>query len=130
MKKMLALAAILAFTGHAMAAEGGFKSGETPPPVHKKDAGYKGSEDTGESTIHSLFSQRDNAWVTVEGYLIKQTDDKSYMLRDDSGKINIKVPTPAWDGKEYNSKDMVRVSGYVKGKGDARYLQVQRVEKP
>lgn len=130
MKKLMVLAAILAFSGQAMAAEGGYKTGEAPPPPHQKDQGYKGSEDTAESSVKSIGTQRDNAWVTMEGYLIKKTGKESYDFRDDSGTIKVTVPHAAFDGKEYTAKDKLRLSGYVKGKGDTRYIKAQQIRQP
>ncbi|WP_338563564.1 NirD/YgiW/YdeI family stress tolerance protein [Erwinia sp. E_sp_B04_7] len=130
MKKLMVLAAILAFSGNVMAAEGGYKTGEAPPPPHQKDQGYKGSEDTAESSVESVRTQRDNAWVTMEGYLIKKTGKDSYDFRDNTGTIKVIVPHAAFDGKEYTAKDKMRLSGYVKGKGEARHIQAQQIRKP
>lgn len=130
MKKMLALAALLAFSSHTMAAEGGYKTGEAPQPPQQKDAGKKGTEDTAESTVASLADQRLNAWVTLEGFLIKKTGAETFDFRDDSGTIRVTVPQSAWKGKEYSAKDLVRLSGYVKGQGKSRHVQAQQIKAP
>ena len=55
MKKVLTLATLLLLSGGALAEEGGgFRSGEAPPPPHKLDSGYKGTEDTKESSVKDV----------------------------------------------------------------------------
>lgn len=131
MKKvtLLALSALLSFSALA-ADEGGFKAGETPPPPGKQDAGYKGSEDTGQSTTASIRDSRENAWVTLEGNIIKKESGDRYQFRDKTGTIIIMAPKAVFDGKEYDAQDLVRVSGNVSGKGDNTMLHVKRMEEP
>ncbi|WP_147197742.1 NirD/YgiW/YdeI family stress tolerance protein [Pantoea sp. MBD-2R] len=128
MKKILTLAILLSFG--AMADEGGFKAGEAPPPPHKQDAGYKGSEDTAETKITQIRSLRDGAWVTLEGNIIKKTGGDTYDFQDKSGAINLTIPKSAWGGKKYDSKDLVRVSGFVKGKGKQTHVLVKQLGEP
>ncbi|MEM6159349.1 NirD/YgiW/YdeI family stress tolerance protein [Erwinia sp. P6884] len=128
MKKTLALAVLLACSFSGFAQEGGFKGGEPPP--QQKDAGSKGTEDTGESKIDQIRDMRKNAWVTLEGHILKKTADESYTFRDETGTLDVNIPHAVWDGKEFNADDMVRLSGYVKGTGEQTKLNVERVEKP
>ncbi len=128
MKKILTLAVLLSFG--VMADDGGFKAGEAPPPPHKQDAGYKGSEDTAESKITQIRSLRDGAWVTLEGNIIKKTGGDSYDFQDKSGKINLTIPQSAWGGKKYDSKDLIRVSGFVKGTGKHTRVLVKQLGEP
>ncbi|WP_034914803.1 MULTISPECIES: NirD/YgiW/YdeI family stress tolerance protein [Erwinia] len=130
MKKMLTLAAILVMSCNAMAEKGGFKGGDAPPPPHKQDAGYKGSEDTNEGKSSDVRSLRDGAWVTLEGNIIKKTGKDRYDFRDKSGVIEVIIPQAAWKGKERGADDLLRISGYVKGQGKTRHVDVQRLDEP
>ncbi|MFU9137440.1 YgiW/YdeI family stress tolerance OB fold protein [Erwinia tasmaniensis] len=130
MKKILTLAALLAFSLNVMADDGGFKGGDAPPPPQKKDAGYKGTEDTTESQISGIRDLRDGAWVTLEGNLIKQTGRDTFLFRDKSGTIDVTVPHAAWKGKKYGADDQVRISGYVKGRGKHTHVEAKQLSEP
>lgn len=128
MKKTLALAVLFAVSFSGFAQEGGFKGGEPPP--QQKDAGSKGTEDTGESKISQIRDMRKDAWVTLEGHILKKTADETYTFRDQTGTITANIPQATWKGKEFNADDMVRLSGYVKEKGEHTELNVERVDHP
>lgn len=131
MYKKITLAALMAVVSLSVSAEeGGFKAGETPQPQHKQDAGYKGSEDTGQGTVKASRDMRKDAWVTLEGYIIKDHGNNRYDFRDQTGTMVIMAPKKVFDGKEYTAKDKIRVSGYVKGKGPGTTLNAERIEEP
>jgi len=130
MNKMKWAAVILSLSFGANAAEGGFKAGETPPPQHKEDAGYKGSEDTGQTRISTIRDFRQGGYVTLEGYIVKKLGDNSYQFRDNSGTVRIDAPVESFKGKTYDSTDKIRVSGKVYGKGEAVRLEVSRIDEP
>lgn len=131
MKKvtLIALSALLSFSALA-ADEGGFKAGEKPPAPAKQDAGYKGSEDTGQTNIADIRDSRDNAWVTLEGNIIKKESGDRYQFRDKTGTIIIMAPKSVFNGKEYDAQDLVRLSGNVSGKGDNTMIHVKQLGEP
>lgn len=49
------------------AEQGGFDAGKTPPPQQKEDAGYKGSEDNGETPVTLIKDFRQGGYVTLKG---------------------------------------------------------------
>ncbi len=129
--KKLVLATLLAVaTTGAYAEEGGFKAGDMPPPQHKQDAGYKGSEDTGQTHIDQIRDFRQGGYVTLEGYIVKKVADNNYQFRDSTGTLTIIAPKKTFDGKTYSADDKVRVSGKVHGKGDKTTLHVMRIDEP
>ncbi|MEY8769348.1 YgiW/YdeI family stress tolerance OB fold protein [Erwinia sp. ACCC 02193] len=131
MKKVLTLAALLALSLNVMAEDkGGFKAGETPPPPHKQDAGYKGSEDTNESQVKSVRTLKEGSWVTMEGNIIKKVSGNIYTFQDKSGNINLIIPESAWGGEKYDAKDLVRVSGFVKHKNKQTEIAVKQIGDP
>ncbi|WP_380178626.1 YgiW/YdeI family stress tolerance OB fold protein [Kalamiella sp. sgz302252] len=131
MKKVLTLAALLALSLNVMAEDkGGFEAGETPPPPHKQDAGYKGSEDTNESLIKTVHTLKADSWVTLEGNITKKIAGNTYAFQDKSGKINLVIPESAWGGKKYDAKDLVRVSGFVKHRGKQTEIAVKQIGDP
>lgn len=131
MKKRFAAAALMAvLSTSAFAEEGGFKPGDAPPPPHKQDAGYKGSEDTNQSTVESIRDVRPDAWTTLEGNLIKDKGNDHYDFRDKTGTIAVVIPKGVFREKTFEATDLVRLSGKVKGKGKDTVLHVERVDEP
>lgn len=131
MKKKIVTAAMMALlTLPAFAEEGGFKSGEAPPPPHKQDAGYKGSEDTGQSTVASVRDSRPDAWTTLEGNIIQDKGNGHYAFRDKTGTLDVMIPKAVFREKTYEAQDLVRLSGKIKGKGENTVLHVERVDEP
>lgn len=130
MKKVLLATLLVMATTGANAEEGGFKAGETPPPQHKQDAGYKGSEDTGQTYINQIRDFRQGGYVTLEGYIVKKLKGDNYQFRDETGNLTIIASKKTFGGKTYAADDKIRVSGKVHGKGDKTTLHVTRIDEP
>ncbi|NQS85747.1 YgiW/YdeI family stress tolerance OB fold protein [Pantoea allii] len=130
MKKVLLATLLVMATSGAYAEQGGFKAGDTPPPQNKQDAGYKGSEDTGQTHIDQIRDFRQGGYVTLEGYIVKKLKGDNYQFRDETGHLTIIAPKKTFDGKTYTADEKVRVSGKVHGKGDKTTLHVTRIDEP
>lgn len=130
MKKSLISFILLSVSCTAMADKGGFEPGETPPPAKEHDSGYKGTEDTNETLIKHLSELRQGHWVTLEGYLLEKKSNDTYVFRDKSGKMLVKIPQGAWRERTFDSKDMIRLSGKVVKDGGKPSLNVERVDEP
>ena len=131
MAKNLTIAALIAlFTLPAFAEDtGGYKSGETPPP--HQDSGYKGTEDTTSAPIKLVKTMRDGAWVTVEGYIVKQKGENRYQLRDQSkDTIDLVIPQKVWAGETYDAEDQVRMNGRVRQDGQRHWIDVEQLGAP
>ncbi|MFJ5158320.1 YgiW/YdeI family stress tolerance OB fold protein [Pantoea sp. NPDC088449] len=130
MKPIILASVIMMFSLGVSAAEGGFKAGETPPPQNKQDAGYKGSEDTGQTAISQIRDFRQGGYVTLEGYIVEKLKGDSYKFRDNTGNVTIIADANAFKGKTYSADDKVRVSGKVYGHGEQTTLKVARIDEP
>ncbi|MEZ3499665.1 YgiW/YdeI family stress tolerance OB fold protein [Pantoea sp. KPR_PJ] len=130
MKKVMTFTLLALLSLPALAEKGGFEAGEAPPPQKNQDAGYKGSEDTGQTHIDQIRDFRQNGYVTLEGYILKKLQGDNYQFRDRTGTITIIAPEKTFGGKTYQANDQVRVSGHVHGKGDKTVLQVTRIDEP
>lgn len=130
MKKLAWAAVMLPLSFGAFAEKGGFESGETPPPQHKEDAGYKGSEDTGQTPVTLIKDFRQGGYATLEGHIVKKIKGDTYQFRDSSGTIRIDAPEATFKGKKFDSEDKIRVSGKVYGKGDSAHMKVTRIDEP
>lgn len=130
MNKFLLVAFMLSLGFASYAEQGGFEAGKTPPPQQKEDAGYKGSEDTGETPVTLIKDFRQGGYVTLEGNIVKKISSDVYEFRDSSGVVNIHAPAAAFRGKTYSAEDKIRVSGKVFGKGDTAHLEASRIDEP
>lgn len=131
MKKVLTLATLLLLSGGAFAEEGGgFKPGEAPPPPHQLDSGYKGTEDTKESSVKDVREAKEGQWMTLEGFLIQHHGGDRYAFRDKTGTLNLTISPSSFRGKEFSADDLVRINGYARGEGDKRYLEVKELGEP
>ncbi|MBE5251124.1 MAG: NirD/YgiW/YdeI family stress tolerance protein [Enterobacterales bacterium endosymbiont of Blomia tropicalis] len=131
MKKIiLTTLLVMLSTGVYAEKKGGFEGGEAPQPQSKQDAGYKGSEDTGQTHINQIRDFRPGGYVTLEGYIVKKEQGDNYLFRDSTGNITIIAPEKAFKGKTYQADDQVRVSGKVQGKGEKTQLHVTQITEP
>ncbi|MGC0995469.1 YgiW/YdeI family stress tolerance OB fold protein [Pantoea agglomerans] len=130
MKKVILASLLVMMSAGVSAEEGGYKAGDTPPPQHKQDAGYKGSEDTGQTHIDQIRDFRQGGYVTLEGYIVNKEQGERYQFRDNTGTLPIIAPKKTFGGKTYTAEDKVRVSGKVQGKGDKTTLHVTQIEEP
>lgn len=130
MKKVILASLLVLMSAGVSAEEGGFKAGDTPPPQHKQDAGYKGSEDTGQTHINQIRDFRQGGYVTLEGYIMKKEQGERYQFRDNTGTLPIIASKKTFGGKTYTADDKVRVSGKVHGKGDKTTLHVTQIDEP
>lgn len=130
MKAVIAAIFLLSVSSASMAAKGGFESGETAPPAHKQDAGYKGTEDTQESQVKDIRDLKQGRWVTLEGNILEKQKGDRYTFRDKSGTISVTIARQVWKGKTFNASDLVRISGRVEGQGKQAALKVERVDEP
>ncbi|UVC30898.1 YgiW/YdeI family stress tolerance OB fold protein [Pantoea sp. SOD02] len=130
MKQRVLASLLMLLSVGASAAQGGFEAGESAPPQSKQDAGYKGSEDTGQTPISRIRDFRQGGYVTLEGYIVKKLKDESYEFRDNTGTITLDAKAEAFKGKTYKADDKIRVSGKVYGRGDNSHLNVTRIDEP
>lgn len=130
MRNIVLASVIMMFSVGVSAAEGGYKSGETAPPQNNQDAGFKGSEDTGQTPISRIRDFRQGGYVTLEGHIIEKLKGDSYKFRDNTGTITINAEKSAFKEKTYSADDKVRVSGKVYGRGEQTTLKVSRIDEP
>lgn len=130
MKKVILTTLLVMLSSGVYAEKGGFEGGEAPQPQSKQDAGYKGSEDTGQTHIDQIRDFRQDGYVTLEGYILKKEQGDNYQFRDSTGTITIVAPEKAFKGKKFAADDQVRISGRVHGKGENTTLHATEIEEP
>lgn len=74
---------------------------------------------------------RDGAWVTLEGYIVKQKGEQSYQLRGRNNEtIDLVIPKKVFDGKTYDAEDQVRMNGRLRHDGARRWVDVEQLGAP
>lgn len=110
MKKTLLALALGSLALSATAQQsGGFVS---PNGTTQTQGGFKGPS-ASVSTVAQAKTSKDDAWVVLEGHLVRQVGRELYEFRDESGAINIDIDDKLWQGQNVTPADNVRIEGEV-----------------
>ncbi|MGX8943134.1 YgiW/YdeI family stress tolerance OB fold protein [Symbiopectobacterium sp. Eva_TO] len=93
----------------AVARQGGFVA---PNSAGTTTGGFKGPE-PGLTTVEQAKTLRDDAWVVLEGHLVRQLGHKLYEFRDSSGTVNVDIDDKRWVGQTVTPNDKIRIEGEV-----------------
>ena len=110
--------------------DGGFDPSAAPPPPHKQLDNVKGADDAHiGSNVKMLTSkpQRENAWVSLEGNIIKKTGDNTYQFRDKTGSIDLMIPHDKWRGHKVKPNTLVNINGHLKNEHGRMFIAVDAV---
>ncbi|MDU8923741.1 NirD/YgiW/YdeI family stress tolerance protein [Pasteurellaceae bacterium LIM206] len=75
----------------------------------------------------------DDAFVVLEGNIIKQVGKKDFVFKDDSGELTLEIDRKAWRGEVISPKDKVKIIANVDksfGKLEVEALAVENLDKP
>lgn len=112
MKKMkLKMAALIILSGISSGVfSQGFSStnNSTPSDTH---GGFGGSK--GVSSVAGVKSLHDDAWVALEGSIVRQTGHERYEFRDTSGSIMVEIDDENWYGQQVTPANRVHIEGEV-----------------
>ena len=114
MKKVLAVLLLAGISASvAFAAQGGFKDSVNP----KK------------STVAEVLKMNNNAYVSIQGNIIKRISDDKYSFKDSSGTITVEIDDDKWGGVTAGTQDKLELIGEVEKKYNATELDVDTVRK-
>lgn len=74
--------------------------------------GFKDST-SGRYSVAQAKALSDNAWVILEGSIIKQIEHERYEFRDSTGSIHVEIDDELWLGQSAVPNDKVRIEGEV-----------------
>lgn len=108
MKKLIPLFLItaLGFTGGAMA-DGFNNNGNV-----QTNGGFNNNTLT-ISTVEQAKQMNKDAWVTLQGKIVKQIGEEDYLFRDSTGDINIEIDHKYWQGRTVTPDDIIQITGEV-----------------
>ncbi|WP_312585380.1 YgiW/YdeI family stress tolerance OB fold protein [Atlantibacter sp.] len=129
------LAAGLLFSVTAFAQQGGGFTG--PDATKTQDAqttpnsqkgGFVGP-DTATTTVEQAKSLRDDAWVVLEGNIVRKVGKELYEFRDSTGTINVDIDDDHWGGVSVTPNDKVRIEGEVDKDWNSVEIDAKKVTK-
>lgn len=68
-------------------------------------------------TVEQVRSQNDDTPVVLQGYLLRQNGENSYVFQDSTGTINLEIDDEDWGGLTVSPTDMVEIWGEVDRNG-------------
>lgn len=109
MKKTLIAIMLGAVSVGAFAQQGGFVA---PNSAGNTSGGFKGPV-PGLTTVEQAKTLRDDAWVVLEGHLVRQLGHELYEFRDSTGVIHVDIDDKRWSGQTVTPNDKIRIEGEV-----------------
>ncbi|MFV9258069.1 YgiW/YdeI family stress tolerance OB fold protein [Citrobacter freundii] len=124
MKKTLIALMFTGLSFGAFAQQAGFVSSEG-------QQGYSHGGFTGPSPAVSSVAQAktrwDDAWVVLEGNIIRQVGHELYEFRDNSGTVYVEIDHKYWMGQSVSPTDKVRIEGEVDRDWDGMNIDVKNI---
>ncbi|MFJ7171630.1 YgiW/YdeI family stress tolerance OB fold protein [Citrobacter freundii] len=124
MKKTLIALMFTGLSFGAIAQQPGFVSSEG-------QQGYFHGGFAGPSPAVSSVSQAktrwDDAWVVLEGHIIRQVGHELYEFRDNSGTVYVEIDDKYWMGQIVSPTDKVRIEGEVDRDWDGMNIDVKNI---
>ena len=68
-------------------------------------------------TVEQVRGASDNTPVIMQGYLLRQNGENSYVFQDSTGTINLEIDDSDWNGVTVSPTDFVEVWGEVDKNG-------------
>ena len=68
-------------------------------------------------TVEQVRAANDNTPVILQGYLLRQNGENSYVFQDSTGTINMEITAEDWGGVTVAPTDMVEIWGEVDKNG-------------
>lgn len=131
--KIAIIAALVLFVGAAAVAQG--KQAQAQPQQTQAQAqmqgqrGYTGPGGSQAVTVSQVSGLADNAYVSLDGFIVQSLRENKFTFKDDSGSIIVDVNddllevTPA-----FNEQTKVRIFGSVDQKWQGFEIDVERLE--
>lgn len=111
MKKTLIALMFTGLSFGAFAQQPGFVSSDGQQSYSV--GGFSGPTASAETSVAEAKKQRDDAWVVLEGNIIRQVGHELYEFRDNSGTVFVEIDDKYWMGQSVSPTDKVRIEGEV-----------------
>lgn len=108
-KKNIIILSILSGLSSGVLAQG--FSGADSTGQSAAQSGFGGNQ--GISTVAQVKSSHDDAWVVLEGNIVRQTGHERYEFRDSSGTITVEIDDESWYGQRATPANKIHIEGEV-----------------
>ncbi|ALB55767.1 Protein ygiW precursor [Cronobacter universalis NCTC 9529] len=132
MKKQLIALCIAASALSAtpvMAQKGGFSGPDSSASATATSKGGFQGPDAASTTVSEAKNLRDDAWVVLEGNIVRKMGKELYEFRDASGTVNVDIDDHVWNGVTITPKDKVRIEGEVDKDWNSVEIDVKKINK-
>ncbi|HBC1013046.1 TPA: YgiW/YdeI family stress tolerance OB fold protein [Escherichia coli] len=123
MKKTLLAVLLTGLSLGAFAKQQGFIA---PVDQGYSQGGFSGPSQ-GLSSVAQAKSFRDDAWVILEGNIIRQVGHELYEFRDASGTVYVDIDDKYWMGQTVSPETKVRLEGEVDKDWNSVEIDVKRL---
>ncbi len=65
------------------------------------------------STVREALRMRDDQYVTLTGYIVRQIDDDDYIFQDSTGSIRVEIDDDDWRGIRANPQTKLTITGEI-----------------
>lgn len=107
----------------AFAQQSGFIA---PESQTQSQGGFKGPTPS-QTTVAQAKTLRDDAYVVLEGNIVRQLGHELYEFRDSSGSISVDIDDKRWMGQSVSPTDKVRIEGEVDKDWNSVEIDVKNV---
>lgn len=145
MKKLIVLSTLLV-TSSVTLAQGGFQNSDVPqtekPRMEMKQKhAHKGfhhhakshqgffDENKAVKSIDAIKNAPDNAFVQLQGKIIKQVGKKDFIFQDATGTVEIEVSHKAWQGQTITPNDNVEIRGKIDKEWEKTEIEIKQIIK-
>jgi uncharacterized protein (TIGR00156 family) len=112
-----------------MAQKGGFSGPDNSASANATNKGGFQGPDAASTTVSEAKNLRDDAWVVLEGNIVRKMGKELYEFRDASGNINVDIDDHVWNGATITPKDKVRLEGEVDKDWNSVEIDVKKITK-
>ncbi|EAQ8164596.1 YgiW/YdeI family stress tolerance OB fold protein [Salmonella enterica] len=124
MKKNFLVILLASLSLSATAQQQGFVS---PPEQGYSHGGFNGPK-PGLSSVARAKTLRDDAWVVLEGNIVKQIGHELYEFRDNSGTVYVDIDDKYWLGNTVSPDTRVRIEGEVDKDWNSTEIDVKNIQ--
>lgn len=89
--------------------------------------GFTGPAPT-QTSVSQAKKQWDDAWVVLEGNIIRQVGHELYEFRDSSGTVYVDIDNKYWMGQTASPADKIHIKGEVDRGWDGIKIDVKNIQ--
>ena len=97
--------------------------------VFAAHGGFKDSAAVKKSNIAEVLKMNNNAYVSIQGNIVKRLSDDKYTFKDLTGTMTVEIDDDKWGGVSADTQDKLELVGEVEKKYNTTELDVDSVRK-